>query len=197
MDKMRVELGAGDWDREPTAQEVAAAPVMTHAEQMSIMKSSEYRTSKLVQKLVAASIAKSTPVQAQETRFDGSEPEAVQTHDEIAAKHQTFKALFSDNRYKTDPAYRFEVSQKLSAMTANDGTLDPNDMKTPNQVVSVGLSSSPYRGADLSVRKFHRVELAPSTSQEAPKRAAGVSRSGFAGKPSLEEYLAGDENGNA
>ncbi|HWV45514.1 MAG TPA: hypothetical protein VN039_05725 [Nitrospira sp.] len=160
----RIELDPNtDWNREPTAEELANAPELSQAEMLAVMKSQEYRNSKLVQKLVAASLAK-----GQGARLQGEEP--MQTGDEIAAKQASLAALFRDPRYRTDAAYRYEVSQKIKALTANDNAAISNDdIGKPNQSLSVGLSTSPYHGADLRVRKFARVQIEPTmTGPTAP-----------------------------
>ena len=90
-DVTRTSIETNDLNREPTAEELANVPTMTQAEMTEVMKSPEYRNSKLVQKLVAASIAKSNhsaPVTE----------EPVQSMDDIQAKQATFAALFRDPR---------------------------------------------------------------------------------------------------
>lgn len=51
-DLTRTSIETNDLNREPTAQELAEVPEMTQAEITEVTKSSEYRNSKLVQKLV-------------------------------------------------------------------------------------------------------------------------------------------------
>lgn len=169
-DMTRVDLSNLDADREPTAQELAEVPTMTQAEMLQVMRSQEYKSSKLVQRLIAASIAKSQPSKPEIDPAPWNTNGEIQSGDEIQAKHETAKAMFRDPRYKTSAAYRFEVHQKLAELTQNDGGLSTGDLSTPNQSVSIGLSSSPDKGADLTVRRFHRVELAPDITGEAPAR---------------------------
>jgi hypothetical protein len=151
-------------DREATAEELANVPSLTPQEMTEVMKSPEYRNSKLVQQLVAASIAKSdhsAPVT--------EEPQAAP--DDIAARQAYFSRLFRDPRYKSDAAYRYEVQQQVKAMTENDNfdsntgnALSMSDLKTPGQVMRVSVSSAQGHGVDLSVRKFQRVQVGPDVS---------------------------------
>lgn len=168
---------SNDWNREPTAEELANAPIMTQDEMTSIMKSEEYKTSKLVQKLVAASIAKADPSAG---RFAPTEPQS--TGDEIAAKMDTVQQMYRDPRYKSSALYRLEVAQKVANLTANDNqAISAGDLSKTNQTVSIGVSSSPFHGADLQVKKFHRVELSPDPQgSEAPKRPSKPTPSEFA-----------------
>jgi tellurite resistance protein len=153
-----------DLDRKPTAQELAEVPRMSKADVTKVMKDPSYKSSKLAQALVAASIQKGFLDEI-------AEAEEAQTMDEIQAKHASFRKLFKDPRYGTDPEYRYEVQQKLKAMTVEDNTLDDGAMNQTNQVIRVGVSTSPNKGADLSVYRYHRVDLAPKiTTSEAPAK---------------------------
>jgi hypothetical protein len=170
-DLTRTSIETNDLNRKATPEELANVPTMTQEEMTDVMKSPEYRNSKLAQELVAASIAKSNhaaPIT--------EEPQ--QAPDDIAAKQATFAALFRDPRYKNDPAYRWEVAQKVKAFTANDNQdsktgapLTMADFKTPGQTMRVSVSASPAHGIDMSVRKFNRVEMpAEYTGLEMPKK---------------------------
>lgn len=167
-DLTRTTLSNDDADREPTAQELAEVPTMTQAEMLQVMRSKEYKTSKLVQKLIQASIAKSNPSKPEVDAAPWNSDEPVQSGDGIAAKHETAKALFRDPRYRTSAAYRHEVHQKLAEMTQGDGALPDDAHVTPNQVLRVGLSTSPHKGADLRVMPLTRFAFDPK-AQEAPK----------------------------
>jgi len=146
-------------DREPTAEELATAPVMTARERTEIMRSPEYAKSSLVRKIVAASIAKSDPMQHAE---EGPEE---QPYNMVEAKQATVQRLFRDPRYKTDAAYRFEVAQQLAAMTAQDNAAVVGESAyTPNQTFSISTSKSPWHGADIQLRKFNRLVI--STGDE-------------------------------
>lgn len=156
----------GDINRSATAQEIQSVPRMTQKECLEIMKSQEYKTSKLAQEIMKASLAKGL--------LDDTaavEQEEVQRHDHIEAKQAHIKKLFKAPEYKTDPAYRYEVEQKLAALTANDDTIDADALSTPNQSIRLSVSKSPFKGADVTVRKFNRVELETSqTSADAPAK---------------------------
>lgn len=65
-DLHRVNLENDDLNREPSAEELANAPIMTARERTEIMSSPEYAKSSFVRKIVAASIAKSDPMQSAE-----------------------------------------------------------------------------------------------------------------------------------
>ena len=161
-------------NRKPTAQELASVPRMTKADVRKVMADPSYKASKLAQALVAASIQKGFLDEVVD------EEEAQATGDEIAARKDTVARLFSDPLYKTSAAYRFEVAQKLQEMTKDDhAPLSPDAMTTPNQIVRVNHSNSAYRGSDLTVRKYQRVDLASNLSgPEAP--AKKVTREHFA-----------------
>ncbi|OQW34805.1 MAG: hypothetical protein A4E19_17985 [Nitrospira sp. SG-bin1] len=173
----RVELFGGaneNYDRKPTAEELATVPAMTKEDCREIMKTREYRESSLVRALVAASIAKSDLSTQAPTRFDGRPQEQAQTGDEVLAKRETVAAMMRNSKYKTDPLYRLEISQKIASLTASDNTgITAQDLKTPNRSVSLGVSTSPFHGADLQVRKFQRVELAAKADDsQAPVKPA-------------------------
>ncbi|MGC4097746.1 MAG: hypothetical protein QM706_11575 [Nitrospira sp.] len=177
----RVEFNIPDnWNGAPTAQELSEVPTMTHAEMTEVMKSTEYKTSSKCRALVAESLRRHGLQVKQPTGIDGSPVEPVQTGDDIEAKREAVQAMFRDPRYKSSPLYRKEVAEKLAALTANDGTIPADAMKTPGQTVSVGISSSPYRGADLAVRKFGRVEMEPTfTTNQAPVKPAPAPKEAF------------------
>lgn len=170
MDQYRVETNNSDADREPTAEELASVPTMTQAEMLKVMRSPEYRTSKLVQKLIAASIAKQNPSKPEGELMPWQSDEGVQTGDELAAKQATVTKMFRDPRYKSDPTYRLEVQQKMAELTAQDGTLSASDVNATNQSVRVQLSTSPFHGADLRVQKYHRIELRPDGPKEPTRK---------------------------
>lgn len=146
-------------DREPTAEELANAPIMSPQERTEIMRSEQYAKSSLVRKIVAASIAKSDPMQHAE---EGPEE---QPYSMVEAKQAYIQNLFKDKRYKTDAAYRFEVHKQLAQLTAGDNAAVVGESAyTPNQTFSISTSRSPYHGADLRVNKLTRVVL--STGDE-------------------------------
>lgn len=169
-DLTRTEINTTDLNREPTAQELAEVPEMTQQEMTEIIRSPEYAKSSLVQKLVAASLAKSdhSPVPQEEPQ---------QSPDEVAAKQDTVAAMFRNPLYKSSAAYRHEVAQKVKALTANDNVdantgqaITAEDFRTPGRTMRVSTSSSPYHGVDMRVSKFQRVETPPSyTGLEMPQ----------------------------
>lgn len=161
-------------NRKATDEELRTVPAMTRDECREIMKSPEYKNSALVRELIQASLAKSDVSAQAERRFDGSLQDQHQTGDEVLAKAETVKAMMRDKRYKIDPLYRLEVQQKLANLTAMDNAeVSPDDLRTPNTSVSIGVSSSPYHGADLRVNKFHRVELGGiADDSQAPRGSA-------------------------
>ena len=169
----RIQFGtANDWQTPPTQEELATVPAMTHKEMTEIMRSDEYKTSARCRALVAESLRRHGLQVKQPTGIDGSPLEPVQSGDDIEAKREAVQALFRDPRYKTSALFRRETAEKLAALTANDGTIPADAMKTPGQTVSVGISSSPYRGSDLAVRKFARVEMEPTfTTNQAPVKS--------------------------
>ncbi len=155
-------------NRKPTAQELAEVPRTSRADCRRVMATADYKRSKLAQQLLQASIAKGF------TDDDPSEGgEEVQSMDEIQAKASHVKKLFSDPRYAHDPEYRYEVQQKLKALTVNDDSLEDGAISQPNQVIRVGVSKSPYKGADLAVHRYHKIDLAPNiTTSQAPAKKA-------------------------
>jgi hypothetical protein len=96
--------------------------------------------------------------------------EETQSVDEILAKKATVSNMLKDPRYKSDPSYRWEVAQKIKAFTINDNAeISDGDQSRTNQTVRVGVSASPFHGADLRVSRFARVALEPTlTTSEAP-----------------------------
>ena len=155
-------------NRKPTAQELAEVPRMTKADVRKVMADPSYKASKLAQALVAASIQKGFLDEV----VDEAEPQV--TGDEIAARKDTVARLFNNPLYKTSAAYRFEVQQKLQELTKDDhAPLLPDALTTPNQIVRVNHSNSAYRGSDLTVTKYNRIDLAPKlTTSEAPAKKA-------------------------
>lgn len=155
-----------DLNRKPTAQELAEVPRMTKGDLLRVMRDPSYKTSKLAQALVAASIQKGLLDEV-------TDEEEVQSMDEIQAKASHVKKLFSDPRYAHDPEYRYEVQQQLKALTVNDDSLEDGALSQANQVVRVGVSKSPYKGADLTVNRYQKIDLAPKlTTSEAPAKKA-------------------------
>lgn len=93
--------------------------------------------------------------------------------DLIEAKQAAVQKLFRDPRYKTDPEYRYQVAKQVAALTVNDNAeVADRNAYEPNQTFSIGVSKSPVHGADLRVRRFARVELAPKdeTGPNAPTK---------------------------
>lgn len=165
-DIQRVTLSTDDLNREPTSDELANIPTMTAKERTEVMNSPEYRNSKLVQRLVAESIAKNDPMARV---ADGPEEQPLEL---VMAKQATIQRLFRDPRYKWDAAYRYEVQSKLAELTANDNeALAGIDAHGTNQSFSIAVSKSPHHGADLRVRQFARVDLEPKlTGPDAPAK---------------------------
>lgn len=170
-----------DANRRATEEELRTVPAMTRDDCREIMKSPEYKNSALVRELIQASLAKSDVSLQAERRFDGSQQEQAQTGDEILAKRETVAAMMRDKRYKTDPLYRLEVKQKIENLTAHDNAeVSAGDLTRPNTSISIGVSNSPYHGADLRVNKFHRVELGGITDDsQAPSKPAKPVREPF------------------
>ncbi len=154
-------------NRKPTAQELAEVPRMTKADVRKVMADPSYKASKLAQALVAASIQKGF---LDEVTDQDAEPMA--TGDEIAARKAHVKNLFSDPRYRVDASYRLKVAQELQELTKDDHeALSPDALTTPNQIVRVNHSNSAYRGSDLTIQKYHKIDLAPQlTTSEAPAK---------------------------
>ena len=157
-------------NRKATAEELAQAPRMTQKEMLEIMKSPDYKRSKLAQELIAASLAKglldAAPV---ETPVN----EGHLSGDEVAAKQSHFRKLFNDPRYKHDAEYRREVHEKLKGLTVNDAPVDDNALSTPNRVTRVSLSPFAHEAARVESLGVHR-ETARTTDYvgpEAPKRS--------------------------
>lgn len=165
-----------DLNRKPTAQELATVPTMTREEMREIMRSPEYKTSSLVRSLVAASIAKSGDLSVK-----GEDQERVQTGDEFLAKRETVAAMMRDPRYKHDALYRLEVKQKISNLTAMDNAaISGGDISAPNTKISLGVSSSPFHGADLRVHKLSRIQLSTDhDDSKAPAKPAKPTREPF------------------
>lgn len=163
----RVEL-SDDNDRPATAEELTNVPAMTQADCMEIMRSPEYKTMRRVREITAAALAKSD--------FASPVEEGYQPMDEIQAKQASIQRLFSDPRYKRDAAYRYEVQQKLAAMTAEDNfdtfsgqPLTSDDFTTPGRAVRVQVSGDRNHGASLAVQKLTRVSIGPKlTGPDAP-----------------------------
>lgn len=158
-DTMKVQMGqSNDWNREPTEQELAEVPEMSQAEMLEVMRSPDYKNSKLAQKLVAASLAKSN-----HTPLASSEPK--QSGDELAAKRATITNMMRDPRYKSDAAYRYEVQQKLAGMTENDNhdsytgqPISKQHLQT-GHTLRVSTSTSQYHGVDITAQGVNRVQL--------------------------------------
>lgn len=174
---VRVDL-SNDNDRPATAEELTNVPAMTQADCMEIMRSPEYKTIRRVREITAAALAKSDFGSPVEARFDGSRPveEGYQPMDEIQAKQATIQRLFNDPKYRRDAAYRYEVQQKLAAMTAEDNfdkfsgnPLTTEDFTTPGRVVRVTVSGDRNHGAAFTAQKLTRVSIGPKlTGPDAP-----------------------------
>lgn len=142
------------WNNEPSFEELAEVPQMTRKEMIEIMSSEEYKSSTKVQKLIRASLAKGLLDDA-----GNQEPQTI-TGDQFAAKQAYVSKLFGDPRYKHDAEYRYEVQQKIAAMSAEDGhDLKAGDARTPNTTLSVQLSNQPGQAASIRKSGVTRVQM--------------------------------------
>lgn len=166
----RYEPQSEEINRKATEDELANVPRMTQKAMLEVMRSPDYKRSKLAQELIAASLAKGL------LNDDGSEPQPEVvgeegqrlSGDEIAAKHSHFRKLFSNPAYKHDAGYRREVHEKLKGLTVGDAPVDDNALSTPNKVVRVSLSPFAHEAARVESLGVHR-ETARTTDHVGPE----------------------------
>ncbi|MFO0779265.1 MAG: hypothetical protein U0223_16865 [Nitrospira sp.] len=141
-------------NRKATAEELANVPRMSRKEMTEVLRSEDYKRSKLAQELVRASIAKGLLSEPGEEPVNAGHLSG----DDLAAKHHAYRSMFTSPRYKTDPSYRREVAEKLRELTANDQPLEDNAIMTPNKTVRVSLSPFAHEAAKVESLGVHRAE---------------------------------------
>ncbi|MBS0167558.1 MAG: hypothetical protein JSR29_15860 [Nitrospira sp.] len=150
-------------NRKATAEELANVPRMSRSEMISVMKSPDYKRSKLAQQLIARSLELGLLDEPGEAPVNAD----YQSGDEIAAKQSHFRKMFASKEYKTDPEYRHKVQQELKALTVNDQPLEDGALSMPNKVTRVSLSPFAHEAARVESLGVHRAE-SRATEPKAP-----------------------------
>ncbi|MBX3325741.1 MAG: hypothetical protein U0223_11680 [Nitrospira sp.] len=156
-------------NRMPTEQELRDVPRMSKAECRDIMRSPDYKRSKLAQALIKAAIAKGYT--DEDEAGDADELGQRLTGDEIEAKQSAFRKMFKDPRYKLDGEFRREVHEKMKALTVNDQPLDDGALMTPNTTTRVSLSPFAHEAARVESLGVFRAE-SRTTDHIGPEKKA-------------------------